>query len=144
MDQLIESLKRAHADNFAFYMKAQGYHWNVEGVLFSQFHDFFGDLYADIHGAVDPLAEEIRAMGSYAIFTLEQIDRYRSIRGSVETSNPVDMVRDLLEANNVMIARFNECFKLASDLNKQGLADFIAGRLDAHEKHGWMLRSHLK
>jgi starvation-inducible DNA-binding protein len=144
MNDLIESLKKTHANNFAFYMMAQGYHWNVEGILFSQFHDFFGDLYEDVQGAVDPLAEEIRALGEYAPFTMEQLDALRTIRGGAESSNPVDMLNALLSANGIMIASLTDTFKLASDLNKQGLADFIAGRLDAHEKHGWMLRSHLK
>lgn len=144
MDQLIDSLKATHANNFAFYMKAQGYHWNVEGILFSQFHSFFGDLYEDVQGAIDPLAEEIRAMGSYAPFTMEQLDALRTIRGSVESTSAIEMASDLLEANNMMLASLNETFKLANDLNKQGLADFIAGRIDAHEKHGWMLRSTLK
>lgn len=144
MDELIQSLKKAHANNFAFYMKAQGYHWNVEGLLFSQFHNFFGSLYEDVQGAIDPMAEEIRALGSYAPFTMEQLDALRSIRGSVDSSNPIEMTSDLLTANNIMIANLTETFKLANDLNKQGLADFIAGRIDAHEKHGWMLRSTLK
>lgn len=144
MNDLIESLKKTHANNFAFYMMAQGYHWNVEGILFSQFHDFFGDLYEDVQGAVDPLAEEIRALGDYAPFTMEQLDALRTIRGGAESSNPVDMLNALLSANGIMIASLTDTFKLANDLNKQGLADFIAGRLDAHEKHGWMLRSHLK
>ena len=28
--------------------------------------------------------------------------------------------------------------------NEQGVADFIASRIDAHGKHGWMFRSILK
>ncbi len=144
MDELIEALKKAHANNFAFYMMAQGYHWNVEGILFSQFHSFFGDIYEDVQGAIDPMAEEIRALGSYAPFNMEQLDALRSIRGGAESSNPVDMTSALLSANEIMIASLTEAFKLANDLNKQGLADFLAGRIDAHEKHGWMLRSTLK
>jgi DNA-binding ferritin-like protein len=35
----------------------------------------------------------------------------------------------------------NLAFKLANELDKQGLVDYLAGRIDAHNKHGWMLRS---
>jgi DNA-binding ferritin-like protein len=35
-------------------------------------------------------------------------------------------------------------FPIAEQENEQGIADFIAGRIDAHGKHGWMLRSILK
>jgi len=32
-------------------------------------------------------------------------------------------------------------FKLASQFDKQGLVNFLADRIDVHNKHGWMLRS---
>jgi DNA-binding ferritin-like protein len=38
----------------------------------------------------------------------------------------------------------NQCFSEAEQENQQGIANFIAERLDAHGKHGWMLRSFLK
>jgi DNA-binding ferritin-like protein len=31
--------------------------------------------------------------------------------------------------------------KLAEQFDKQGLMDFLAGRIDTHSKHAWMLRS---
>jgi len=43
-----------------------------------------------------------------------------------------------------MIETLNEAFAAAEEENKQGIANFIAERLDAHGKHGWMLRSILK
>jgi DNA-binding ferritin-like protein len=35
-------------------------------------------------------------------------------------------------------------FSLADNFNEQGLADYIAGRIDAHKKHDWMLKSIIK
>jgi DNA-binding ferritin-like protein len=35
-------------------------------------------------------------------------------------------------------------FKIANNFDKQGIVDFIAARIDAHEKHAWMLRSFSK
>jgi DNA-binding ferritin-like protein len=43
-----------------------------------------------------------------------------------------------------MIDFLNMCFQSATEENKQGIANFIAERLDAHEKHQWMIRSTLK
>ena len=54
------------------------------------------------------------------------------------------MFAELLSDNGKMIDLLNGCFVSAEDENKQGIANFIAERLDAHEKHGWMLRSILK
>ncbi len=43
--------------------------------------------------------------------------------------------------NQMILTTLNMAFKLADELDQQGLADFIAGRIDTHKKHGWMLRS---
>ena len=65
METLIEMMRKVLADTFAMYLKAHNYHWNVEGSNFPQYHDFFGNLYQELHGAVDPIAEEIRALDAY-------------------------------------------------------------------------------
>jgi DNA-binding ferritin-like protein len=54
------------------------------------------------------------------------------------------MFAELYEDNAKMIELLNHCFASASQENKQGIANFIAERLDAHEKHQWQLRSILK
>jgi DNA-binding ferritin-like protein len=54
------------------------------------------------------------------------------------------MFAELFEDNIKMIELLNHCFSSATQENKQGIANFIAERLDAHEKHQWQLRSILK
>jgi starvation-inducible DNA-binding protein len=54
------------------------------------------------------------------------------------------MFAELLSDNGKMIDLLNSCFSSAESENKQGIANFIAERLDAHEKHQWMIRSILK
>ena len=56
----------------------------------------------------------------------------------------IDMLTNLQTANNAMIDNLNKVFELATAANEQGVADFAAGRLDVHKKHGWMIRSSLK
>ena len=57
METLQEIMKKVLADTFALYLKAHNYHWNVEGSNFPQYHEFFGNLYKELHDAVDPIAE---------------------------------------------------------------------------------------
>jgi starvation-inducible DNA-binding protein len=54
------------------------------------------------------------------------------------------MIAELAQDNQKLIELLNTCFASAEQENKQGIMDFLATRLDAHEKHGWMLRSILK
>jgi starvation-inducible DNA-binding protein len=145
MDELISAIKQCMGNTFVMYFKTHGFHWNVEGIHFSQYHEFFGDLYEDLYGAVDPLAEQIRALGSYAPKNLNEIYKYATI---LESDIVGDTVRDMLvvlERDNLeTIATLTKAFNIATKTGKQGLANFLADRLDHHEKHGWMIRASLK
>ena len=141
METLQEIMKKVLADTFALYLKAHQYHWNVEGQNFPQYHEFFGNLYEELHGAVDPIAEEIRALDAYAPGSFTRFMELTEIEDETTVPAGVEMARRLMTDNERVIATLNVAFKLADQLDKQGLADFIAGRIDTHNKHGWMLRS---
>jgi DNA-binding ferritin-like protein len=54
------------------------------------------------------------------------------------------MIEELLANNSQLLELLNKNFAIAEQENQQGIANFIAERIDAHQKHGWMLRSFLK
>jgi starvation-inducible DNA-binding protein len=54
------------------------------------------------------------------------------------------MIEELLTDNETMISLLNQTFASAEEENQEGIANFIAERIDAHAKHGWMLRSFTK
>ena len=141
METLVEIMKKVLADTFALYLKAHNYHWNVEGSNFPQYHEFFGNLYEELHGAVDPIAEEIRSLDAYAPGSFTRFMEITEIEDEVTVPAGVEMARRLMTDNERVLATLNIAFKLADTMDKQGLADFLAGRIDVHNKHGWMLRS---
>jgi starvation-inducible DNA-binding protein len=144
METLQELMKKVLADTFAMYLKAHNYHWNVEGPMFPQMHEFFGNLYEELHGAVDPIAEEIRALDTYAPGSFTRFLELSDIEDEINVPMAMEMVSRLREDNQKVIVTLNLAFGLANEFNLQGLADFIAGRIDVHNKHAWMLRSILK
>jgi DNA-binding ferritin-like protein len=62
-----------------------------------------------------------------------------------ETSIPDDrgMVAELLQDSDKMVKILKLCFDMATAAGEDGLADFLAGRMDAHRKHSWQLRATL-
>ena len=54
------------------------------------------------------------------------------------------MAKILGEDNEVVMASLGMAIKLATDLDKQGLINFLANRIDIHSTHSWMLRSIIK
>jgi starvation-inducible DNA-binding protein len=141
METLIELMKKVLADSYAFTIKAQNYHWNVEGPNFPQYHEFFGKLYEEVYSSIDTTAEEIRALGSYAPGSFSRFQELSDIEDETGFPVPAEMFRKLLADNQIIIETLTTAFGLADNFNEQGLADYIAGRIDAHKKHDWMLKS---
>lgn len=145
MNELHAALNIALANTYIMYFKAHSYHWNVEGMFFSQFHDFFGDIYGELYAAVDPFAEELRAADAYAPVSLAMMQRYSTVKeDDIQPVNIRSMILSILDANNLTIESLNKAFSMAEQENKQGLMDFLATRIDAHTKHGWMLKASAK
>jgi starvation-inducible DNA-binding protein len=145
MNELITAVRLALGNTFFMYYKTHAYHWNVEGIEFSQYHDFFGDLYEDIYGAVDPTAENLRKLGVYAPISIMELYNYKTVtEDSVMPILLVDMLSNLIAANNETFNAFSKVFDLATAQKEQGLANFAADRMDQHRKHGWQLKASLK
>ena len=143
MNELSEQLKAVLADSFMLYLKAQGYHWNVEGILFPMLHKFFKKIYEEVYGSIDQTAEEIRARDGQAPHTLIELDKYRTITDTSAVGAQA-MIADLKVANQAVIESLFKAIAMAQEKNEQGLMDYLAGRIDAHKKHNWMLTATLK
>lgn len=141
METLIEMMKKVLADTFALYLKAHNYHWNVEGSNFPQYHEFFGNLYEELHGAVDPIAEHIRALDAYAPGSFTRFMELTEIEDELSVPAGVEMARRLMTDNERVMATLDVAQKLADTVGKSGLANFLQERIDIHSKHQWMLRS---
>ncbi len=145
MDELKVAIKVLLANATVMYYKAHQFHWNIEGVEFSQFHDFFGDIYSDVYGSIDPTAELLRKLDDYAPFSLDELFKYKTLQE--ETTRVVllvDILASLIKANEEVLISLNKVFDLANKNKQQGIANFIADRIDTHQKHGWFLRASAK
>lgn len=138
----VEVLDRLLADVVGLYFRAHGYHWNVVGEDFAQYHDLFSDIYEDVYDSVDPLAENIRKLGGFPTSSLTGFAEKSSLGTTViEGGSAKAMAADLLLANESLIEELKAAFVTADNANEQGVADFIAGRIDAHQKWSWQLAS---
>jgi starvation-inducible DNA-binding protein len=144
MDELKQALKQAFANSFAFYLKAHYFHWNVEGMLFSQFHDFFGNIYQEVYASIDPFAENIRKIKSYTPASLYRFSALSAVDDETEILDPQAMVAELLRDAEKMQEIMKVLFQESEARREHGLSDFLAGRQDAFAKHAWFLRSTAK
>lgn len=138
---LIEKMKAYHATNFAFYLKTHFFHWNVEGPNFPQYHEFFGDLYADVWAAADDIAEHIRALEAYAPGSFTRLSAMSMIADQIDPIPAPDMFLMLMGDNIKLMAMISELDRMANDAGEIGLSNFLQARYETHKKHQWMLRA---
>lgn len=145
MDSLIELMNKLLAEAYMLSLKSHSFHWNVEDAMFPMYHDFFGDFYDEVYGSVDKVAEEIRALDGVPVNAPSKMLEASSIKEAAAGIIPATvMIRTLSEDNAKITSTLNQTFNAATKSNQQGLANFISERIDAHQKHAWMLRSMLK
>lgn len=139
---LAENLKIVLATSYAFVIKVQNFHWNVEGPKFNSLHNFFGDMYDEVYdNSIDQVAEYIRTLDSYTPGSLSRYMELSIVQDQTKIPRAELMIAELYEDNLKIIEMLKQVFQVADSANEQGIADFIASRIDAHGKHGWMLRS---
>ena len=142
---LADDLKTLLATQYAFVIKAQYFHWNVEGADFGQLHEFFGNVYDEVYSnSIDATAEFVRVLDEYTPGSFERFQELSLVSGQTKIPRARLMIEELYADTQIVIDLLNQCFAAAEQENQQGVADFIAGRIDAMGKHRWMLRSFLK
>ena len=141
---LSDLLKQLLASNFAYYLKAQMFHWNVEGSDFAQLHDFFSDIYSDAYSAVDRIAEYVRTLEEYAPGSFERFQELSIIPGQTKVPRARLMLEELLADTQTMKDLVMQVFEAAQSEGREDIANFMAERQDSHGKYMWQLKSFLK
>ena len=138
---LTEELQELLGSTFALYVLAHGAHWNVTGVNFNEYHELFGEIYQDVWASVDDIAENLRKIGSKAPASMAQLITLSdaNLVSSVDTQVSSVLVLALRDANQIVLDQLNDVFNCATSTGQQGVANFVAGRIDQHQKWNWQL-----
>jgi starvation-inducible DNA-binding protein len=145
MAQTSVELEVVLANTFMMYYRAHAFHWNVTGILFHSIHQYFDNLYNQLWNQIDPIAEQIRALGPLAPATLNDlVSRQSALPDNQGTpGTPAEMISELLDYNQVLINSLNVARQAAEDEGHFGLVNFLEDLLDKHAKIGWQLKAHL-
>ena len=141
---LSDALKQFLATTYAYTVKAQHFHWNVEGPDFGQLHKFFQKIYEDAYGAIDIIGEYIRTENEYAPGSFERFQELSLIQGQTKGPRARLMLQELLADTQTMKDLSKSLFDEATQAGREDIADFAANRQGAHGKYLWQISSYLK
>lgn len=121
-----------------------GYHWNVLGPDFGQYHEFFSTVYQSVDDSIDPLAESILKAGYPAPYLLTDYVELTSIKEDrLDGSSPTFMLQSAKRVNDKLLDALLSVLKEAEMCDEQGLMDLIAGRIDIHKTFNWQIKAFL-
>ena len=142
--KIAEGLSGFLADSYTLYLMTHNFHWNVTGPMFTSLHTMFMTQYTELWGALDEIAERIRALGYPAPGTYSQFAKLATIKEVTGVPAALDMVAHLVTAHEAVARTGRNIFPLVDKANDQPTADLLTRRLEVHEKTAWMLRSLLE
>jgi starvation-inducible DNA-binding protein len=143
-EKIAQGLASILADTYVLTTKTQGFHWNVKGTHFYPLHKMFEEQYDALHGALDPLAERVRALGYTAPGSLQHILKLSRIKEQDKVISASHMLTELLENHEALCKSIRAAINAMDGTGDEATADLLTERLDDHEKTAWMLRATLE
>lgn len=129
------------ANTYLVYLKTQKFHWNIVGPDFYAMHKMFEEQYQELAAAVDEIAERIRTLGFVAPGTFAEFQELATLSEENDAETSAEMISVLLDDHQGLIRLMRTMLPAFEKANDDGTHDFIIGRMAAHEKTAWMLRS---
>ncbi|MCW4473918.1 DNA starvation/stationary phase protection protein [Xanthomonas sp. H13-6] len=145
--KISDGLSHYLADAYTLYLKTHNFHWNVTGAMFNSLHTMFETQYTEQWGALDEVAERIRALGYNAPGSYREFVALTSIPeepGLTDSADWREMVRQLVAGNEAVCRTARKVLRTADDAGDDPSVDLLTQRLQTHEKYAWMLRSLLQ
>jgi starvation-inducible DNA-binding protein len=141
--QLSELLNRRLADALDLQSQCKQAHWNVKGPQFIALHKLFDDVYADVAGYADLLAERIVQLGGVARGTVRDVAEASDLE---EYPTNIAAGEEHVKCLSAALAAFGSRMRLAIDetdaLDDVATADICTEITRGTDKWLWFVEAH--
>ncbi len=128
------------ADTFALYMKTKNFHWHVSGPHFRDYHLMLDEQADQIFASTDVIAERVRKLGGVTLRSIGDISRNQRLADNdAAYVDPQDMLAELREDNQRVVAAMREAHDLCDEHNDVATASLIEVFIDEAERRVWFL-----
>ena len=138
---LVQTLRQLMSSTFFMYYKAHAIHWNMTGIEFPQYHEWFGDAYEALFGSIDEYAEFLRSVGVKAPARIADLAALAGPENLSETDSLMAMIAKFDADNTRMIQMLKTAGPVAAAASEWSIENFFADRLGHHQKMNWQLRA---
>lgn len=138
---LAEQLKKLFATNFNSYVLSHGYHQNLVGDDFYEYHKLFESIYDYLQDNIDTQGELIRTLDEVVPFSLKRIEELTEVKDVDKVPEIPQMVLDIDAALYTLIDIANDAFAQSQADKEFGVNNYLAGYIQDLNKFCWMLKA---
>lgn len=118
-------------------------HWNLMGSKFYSIHKLTQEIYEELQGGLDVIAEHIRSLDISTPLSVEDLNRSMIEEIPTNCFDQDGMIRTLAVNNNALAESFNLLAEEAEAMKDQLTLDLAIERGRVHKKFQWLLKSNL-
>ncbi len=128
------------ADVFATYLKTKNFHWHVSGPHFRDYHLLLDEQAEQVFAMTDDIAERVRKLGGTTIRSIGHIASLKHVADNdAEYVDPQDMLGELSEDNQALVARMIEIHDLCEEAHDVATASLLESWTDQTQRRIWFL-----
>jgi starvation-inducible DNA-binding protein len=128
------------ADVYALYIKTKNFHWHMSGPHFRDYHLLLDEQADQLFAMTDAIAERVRKTGGSTLRSIGHISRIqRVLDNDADYVEPLDMLAELREDNQTLVARLRELHEVVDELRDIATASLIENWIDETERRSWFL-----
>ena len=98
-------------------------------------------MYEEVYGSVDNIGELIRTINEVAPGSLGRYKELSQVQDAESVPSTVIMFNALYNDNQTVKSSLIKAYEKAEELKQYGISNYLQDRIQAHEKHAWMIRS---
>ncbi|WAA11791.1 Dps family protein [Fervidibacillus halotolerans] len=140
--ELKQNLNVLTANFSVMYMKLHHFHWFVKGPHFFSLHEKFEDLYNEVTGYMDEVAERLLTLGENPISTLKECLELATVKETKRIGSDVEMVQEVIDDFQSIDQLLQKTMELAQNEGDEVTNDLLVGISASLQKHIWMLRTY--
>jgi starvation-inducible DNA-binding protein len=143
MKPLHQSLNQLVADLNVFFVKLHHHHWFIKGLAFFELHEKFGEMYEEINGLYDDVAERLITIGGLPASSLQAYLAVSKIKEATPFQSINETLLSIKRDYEYLVTAFKETLINAQKEGDEATADLCIGTIAKFEKTLWMIQAAL-
>lgn len=127
-----------------FYQNLRSLHWNIEGVMFFELHNIYGDLYAEIGTRLDDVAERVLALKGTPVDTFSEYLKLSTIKEVSGVTDGIEGVKVVISNFETILGKEKETMMISFAAHDKATCVSLAESAGCIEKHLWTLNKYIK